>query len=115
MSRVAMACASTLSLVSRPLASHDVKGTFLGRPGAAGEGFLAEGHPLAASEQPVRIDVGRNGARLARDLEQRNTGVDVAQVRASLSDALLIVSDRAYDLYALASERGDGANLGHAP
>ena len=67
MSRVAMACASTLSLVSRPLASHDVKGTFLGRPGTTGEGLLAEGHQLTAREQPVCVNVGRDGATLACD------------------------------------------------
>jgi hypothetical protein len=42
-----------------------VKREFLGRLRPAGEGLLAELHKLAASENAVRVDVGRFGGRLA--------------------------------------------------
>jgi len=96
------------------LGRHDVQSDFLGRFRAAGEGFLAQLHQLAAGEHAVRVEVGRGSARLAARFELSDAGVDVRQIGAGLGDALFVLSDRTYDFGALGLERGDGANFGHS-
>jgi hypothetical protein len=48
---------------------HDMKCEFIGRLPATGEGVFTEPHQLAAREQPMRIDVRRDGARFAARFE----------------------------------------------
>ena len=75
-----------MSRTRRRLAArnHDVQCELLGCLRPAGEGVLAERHQLAASEQPVRVDIGREGARFASSFKQRNAGVDVPEIGTRL-------------------------------
>ena len=69
-------------------------GRLLSRLGAAGEEDLAERHKLTTGEQPMRVDVGGQAARLAGRFGQCDAGVDVAEIGSSLSDALVVRGNR---------------------
>ena len=91
------------------LGRHDVQGEFLRRLRPAGEGVFAEVHQLSAREQAMRVDIGRERARLAGRFKQGDARINVRKVGARLGDALFILRDRAYDFRALRRKRGDGA------
>jgi hypothetical protein len=69
------------------LRRHDRERQFIGRLRPAGEGVFAKRHQLAASEQPVRVDVGRECARFAGYFKQGDAGVDVREIGAGLGGA----------------------------